>query len=122
MKTRLRRTVKKYVIVFAICLAYLIFVLTFGWGIPCVFYEITGLMCPSCGVSRMFIAMSKLDFRTAFFCNPFLFITGPVIIFCIAYSDFRYVKYGSNSLGKASAILWIEIALAVLYGVLRNFF
>lgn len=36
----------------------------------CVFLAITGLPCPSCGMTRCFMAMSRLDFWTAWRMNP----------------------------------------------------
>ena len=62
VKKRLQKTLLKYAIVFAIALAYLIFVLCTGIGIPCIFYEITGLKCVGCGISRMLVSIVKLDF------------------------------------------------------------
>ena len=33
--------------------------------IPCMFHQITGLYCPGCGVSRMCLALFRLDFVSA---------------------------------------------------------
>lgn len=122
MKERLQRTLVKYAIILAIGAVYSAFVLIVGRGIPCFFYELTGLECPSCGVSRMLLSLLKLDFRAAFSYNPFLFVNGPIIIFCIAYGDWRYVKYGSRRMGKVAVVLWTEVVLAVLFGIFRNIF
>ncbi|MBQ9773804.1 MAG: DUF2752 domain-containing protein [Clostridia bacterium] len=111
---------KKYLIVLGIGMLYLLFVLGTGIGLPCVFYLLTGWQCPSCGVSRMFLAVTRLDFAAAFHYNSFLFVTSPVILFCIVAPDVCYVRTGRCSLGRASVLLWIEIALAVAFGVFRN--
>ena len=120
MKSRLSKTVKKYAIILAVGVAYLIFTLCTGKGIPCIFYTLTGFECPACGVSRMIVSVVRLDFVDAYHCNPFLFVTAPVILFCLIYSDVRYVISGDGALGKLSIILWVEIALAMLFGVVRN--
>ena len=122
IKVRLRKTLLKYSIILGIALAYLAFVLLTGIGIPCVFHEITGLKCPGCGISRMFISLAKLDFVSAFKHNPFVFLTGPFIIAYIAFSEVKYIISGSKQMGKWEIFLWVELALALAYAVLRNIF
>ena len=122
MKKRLLRIVKRDSVVLAIGIAYAVFVLCTGIGIPCPFYAITKLKCPGCGISRMLLSLLKLDFAAAFHYNPFLLITLPIVLFCFIYSDVKYILTGNGDLGKLKIILWIEIALALLFGVLRNIF
>jgi hypothetical protein len=122
MQKRLQKTLVKYLIILAIAVAYLIFVLCTGLGIPCIFYEITGFKCPGCGVSRMLVSLVRFDLASAFLHNPFLFITGPFLIAYLVCSEWKYVKHGNRSLGKWEIFIWIELILALLYGVLRNVF
>ena len=122
LKKRLRRTVLKYLAVFGIALAYLVFVLCTGVGIPCLFYEITGFKCAGCGVSRMLISLIKLDIRSAFEYNSFLFVTGPFIIAYLACCEIRYVIYGDRRMGRWEILMWVELALALVFGILRNVF
>ncbi len=112
----------KYSIILGIALAYLIFVLCAGFGIPCLFYEITGLKCPGCGITKMFISLSKLDFVSAFWHNPFLLTTGPFLVTYLACNEVKYVRTGNNRMGKWEIFLWVELVLALAYGVLRNVF
>lgn len=44
-----------------------------GLFLPCMFYRATGIMCPGCGSSRMFLSMLRFDFVSAFWYNPGLF-------------------------------------------------
>ncbi len=120
MKERLLSTVKKYALVLLIGLAYLAWVLLTGLKIPCVFKLITGLNCPGCGVTRMVVAAVRLNFSKAFWLNPYLFTNLPVILFCLVYSDIRYIQTGERALGFTKWILWCEIALALIFGVVRN--
>ena len=119
-KERLKKTLLKYTVILGISLLYLLFVLLTGWGIPCIFYTVTGWQCPGCGISRMLVSIAKLDFVSAFYHNPFLLVTSPILFGCLLLSEIRYVKRGDGSLGKWSILLWIEIVLALLFGVLRN--
>lgn len=122
IRARLKKTVIKYSVILGIAVAYLIFVLCTGLGIPCLFYEITGLKCPGCGISKMFISLIKLDVVSAFWHNPFLFITGPFLVAYLAVSEVKYVRTGNNDMGKWEIFLWVEIALVLVYAVLRNIF
>ena len=122
LKKRLRSTLIKYGIILGIALVYLVFVLCTNIGIPCVFHLITGLKCPGCGISRMLLSIAKFDFVSAFWYNPFLFITGPFIIAYISVSEVKFVKYGNRDMGKWQIFMWIELGLLLAYWVLRNIF
>lgn len=122
LKKRLRTTVLKYLAVLCIALAYLVFVLCTGVGIPCPFYKITGFECVGCGVSRMLISLIRLDIRSAFEYNSFLLITGPFIIAYLTCSEIRYIIYGDRRMGRWEILMWAELALAVAFGILRNIF
>lgn len=121
-KKRLKSTLIKYGVIFGIALAYLIFVLCTGLGIPCVFHAITKLECPGCGVTRMLISIVKLDFVSAFWYNPFLFITGPFLIAYLIACEVKFIKHGNRNMGKWQIFMYVELALALLYGILRNIF
>lgn len=66
---------------------YLVFVLAFPLGMawvetraldgpsPCMFRQTTHLDCPSCGLTRAFRSMGRLDVASAFYYNPL----GPAI-------------------------------------------
>lgn len=119
---RFRKVAIKYGIIFGIGLTYLFFVLLSGLRIPCVFFELTGLKCPGCGVTRMLVSVAWLDFADAFGYNPFLFTTGPLILIYLALSEARYVLYGNTKVGKWVIFVWAELILAIAYGILRNFY
>lgn len=121
-KKRLKSTLIKYGVIFGIALAYLIFVLCTGLGIPCVFHAITKLECPGCGVTRMLISIVKLDFVSAFWYNPFLFVTGPFLIAYLVACEVKFIKHGNRNMGKWQIFMYVELALALLYGILRNIF
>ncbi len=117
----MHRTLKKYAIVLSIAIAYLIIVLAVGQGIPCFFHMITKLQCPACGVSRMLVALVRLDLAAAFGYNPYLLINGPIILGCLGYSEVRYIKSGTRKHPTwLNVILWGEIVLALIFGVWRN--
>ena len=111
---------KKYAVILLIGVAYLIFTLLTGIGIPCVFYKLTGLQCPACGISRMLISLAHLDFAAAFRYNAFLLVTAPVLLFCLIYPDVRFVLHGDRKMGWVNGLLWCELVLLIVFGVVRN--
>lgn len=120
MKSRLYKVLIKYAVILGVGLAYWLFTLWTGWGIPCLFYKITGFQCPACGVSRMLSSLLRFDFVAAFHYHPFLLVTLPLLLFCLIYPDVRYVLWGDRSMGWVNVLLWGEIVLLLLFGVLRN--
>ena len=122
MAKRFRKIAIKYGIILGIGLAYLLFVLLSGFRIPCVFYELTGLKCPGCGITRMFVSLARFDIASAFSYNPAVFITGPFIVAYLICSEIKYVYYGNRSLGRWEIFLWIELFLLIFFGIFRNIF
>ena len=68
----------------------------------------------------MLVSLVQLDLAAAFAYNPFLLVTSPLLLGLLLLSDYRFVRYGDASLGKAKILLWIELILLLLFGVVRN--
>ena len=64
-KERIRRLLIRDIIIAAILAVYGSIVSLTHWSIPCIVYQLTGLQCPGCGISRMLLAMLHGDFRAA---------------------------------------------------------
>lgn len=120
MKKRREKVIKKYSIILGLGILYLVWVLITGFAIPCPFKLIFNLKCPGCGITSMMLASVRLDIRSAFLFNPFLFTTFPIIFLLIICPEIAYVRHGTHSLGKLKFLAWLELALAVAFGVLRN--
>ncbi len=120
-KSRLRALLVKAGIVLGVGAAYVLFVRLTGWGIPCVFHLLTGKDCPGCGISRMFMALLRLDFASAARYNLLVLCLLPFGAILFAYKAWRYVKTGENNMGTAEKIFYmIAFVLCVLFSVLRN--
>ena len=92
-----------------------------GFGIPCVFHMLTGLNCPSCGVSRMMIALLDGDFYNAYCLNRLLFVSLPGFAFYIIRSSIQYVKHGRCSFSKTDNVIFdVFIVCAIVFGFARN--
>lgn len=120
-KQRFLSITKKYLLAFAIGFGYYLFVKLTNWGIPCIFYKMTGMLCPGCGVSRMLISLIQLDFVTAAKYNLLLFCLLPFGIFLLIWKSVSYVKNGTGEITKMEKIIYvIAFVLAVVFTVLRN--
>lgn len=120
LRNRLKERAVKWAMLLGVGLAYFIIVRYTGFGIPCVFYELTGWKCVGCGITRMILSLLSLDWRAAFRYNSFLLVTGPFLLAYAIVSEIRYISKGNRDMGKWKAFLWGELALAIAFGVLRN--
>ena len=121
MKKRLAAEISIVSVIFAAGLVYFFVVTLTPFKIPCLFHELTGYMCPGCGVTRMIISMARLDFYSAFGYNKLLFVTMPVILYLVFSVERKYVVTGKRYLAKwEKCLAYVEIALLVIFGVVRN--
>jgi hypothetical protein len=120
MKKRFLRVALRYGILLFVGLAYYLFVSLTNIGIPCLFRLVTGLQCPGCGISRMLIALVRLDLVSAFRCNPAVFLTGPLVLFFLVRSDVDYIRTGKSSANKYQTFWIAELVLLLGFGIVRN--
>ena len=57
-------------------MAYTALILVIGRGLYCPVWKLTGLLCPGCGVTRMCLALLRLDVAAAWRANAALLL-GP---------------------------------------------
>lgn len=89
--------------------------------IPCLFHEVTGFYCPGCGVSRMCLALFRLDFKAAFRANPVILLLLPAGLVIALQMAVRYVKTGKHLPTRAQTIaIYFMIGILLLFGLLRN--
>ena len=108
-----------YAVVIGIGALYTVLIYTTGFGIPCLFNQITGLQCPGCGTSRMALAVMRFDFADGFMYNPVAFVTVPVW-FLISIGC--YIGHpASLRQGKVLLrIFYVNVAAYIVFGIVRN--
>ena len=88
----------------------------------CLFFEATGLQCPSCGGTRCVINLLQGNFKEAFFSHMIFFLTIIYLLIC-------NVIYIINLNRKEKIAEWIYpkywysiifVILLILYTILRN--
>lgn len=120
-KKRLYKLTASCTFVLLAGLLYYLFVSNTGWKIPCLFYTLTGLYCPGCGVTRMAVALLQFDFARAFHYHPVLLCTLFPLGICFGVQALRYVKTGETKFSRwQNVVMWIVIAALILFCACRN--
>ena len=103
-------------------LGYAVWVRRTGLAIPCLFYAVTGRLCPGCGVTKLCLALLRWDWAGAWDANPVLLLMLPVLAALGVRLAVRYIRE-DNSTGPKweNALLWVMTALLVVWGAARNF-
>ncbi len=116
---------KKIILIYACILAigipYYIFVTKTGLGLPCPIYQITGLLCGSCGVSRMLVALSHLNFAEAFGYNMaafVLFFAWNLIAFFAFIGKPRFFR----NKRFLNICFYASVGILLIFMVIRNIF
>ena len=93
-----------------------------GIYIPCIFHEITGLYCPGCGITRLFLSLLTFDFYQAYRYNQLVFILLPFTLILIIDYLFKTLTNKKNILYyKINNKVWyLLIVLTILFGIIRN--
>ncbi len=120
MHARRNKVIRIALILIGIGALYALFVHFTGVGIPCPIYSITGLQCPGCGISRMFLALLRLDISAAFQYNPVVLCLLPLLILVGARKIYLYIRYNKKKDRFCDALIWVMIVVLVLFGILRN--
>lgn len=95
----------------------------YGFGIPCIFYELTGFKCPGCGTTRALFALLEGELGTAFRYNKLIFLVWPFLILYILYRSYLYVlgeEMRSNIKNIAKYGFALLLIITLFYGILRN--
>lgn len=109
---------KQYIFLIIVVILMAILLIHGKIAIACVFYEITGLYCPGCGITRSILSLIDGNIYQAFRYNPIIFIDIPLImitsIIDFIYKDNKKVK-------KVTNVIYIMLLIITLvFGVLRN--
>lgn len=114
-----KKTLKVYAWILGITIPYLIWYMTTGIGIPCFYRETLGILCPGCGITRMFANMARFEFKEAFYCNPLMFVMffvwNLIGLLCI-WDKFEFLRKTKT----LYVLLFVSLFVAILFGLFRN--
>jgi len=118
---RIKKVLTVSILLLTVGVIYTIVCFYTSFRVPCVFYLVTGLKCPGCGVTGMCLSLLKFDFQSAFLYNRVLFFMSPVGAVIAIHYIYRYIKYGDRMLTKPSrAVVIAMIIILLIFTVVRN--
>lgn len=122
-KQRLKRVALLATLFIIIGILYAVLVSVLKFGIPCFFYEITGLRCPGCGITRSILALLKLNIYEALSYNAFVFFIIAYILYLFICTAKEYIISGKYKLaGNKEYISIIFLILLIAWTAVRNIF
>lgn len=110
--------IRDIIVLIVIFLIYAVLIIRFDIGIPCVFYEITGLYCPGCGITRLCLSLFEGDVYQAFRYNPIIFIDLPILFILFVLNIF--FKKNKNIKKITDVIIIFLATITIIFGVIRN--
>ena len=119
-KARAETVAKRYALLLAVGVAYLIFCRTTGLSLPCPFHAATGLDCPGCGITRLMLALSEGDLAAAFHANEAIFLLGPILCVFLLRDDLHWILQGKRKEPPRPFVFFLLIAFAA-FTIWRNF-
>jgi hypothetical protein len=84
-----------------------------GFGIPCVFRELTDWYCPGCGITRALVSLLSLDFYQSFRWNPLIPF---LLLLYIAYA----IAQRKQLRWTSGLVMAVMLTTTVLFGIARN--
>lgn len=114
-----KKILKFYSGIFAFGMIYYIWCVTTNLYIPCFYYATTGFLCPGCGMTRMFLALARLQIPEAFAWNPVVFVLlivwNLIALLCFigkpAFVQNRRFLYSG---------LGVTVAILLIFSFIRN--
>ena len=93
-----------------------------GAGIPCPLHQLTGLYCSGCGASRALRSILHFDFYQALRYNAMFTFSVPFFAVYSCFVAASYIRFGKDRVSQKipAKAVWVFIAAAILFGVLRN--
>lgn len=113
-----KKTIRDITIIIIVGIVYYFINRFTGFGLKCAFHELTGLKCPSCGISHMFIHLAEGDPGSAYKDNQFMFFTWPLIAAEIIYLLHKH-ESREDIPGWNIAVISVFTVLLFIFGVYR---
>jgi len=88
-----------------------------GIGLDCPIHELTGIYCPSCGITRLFFSLFELNIAKAFRYNQYIFV---LLCLSIIYLIIKYLFKIKISIINNKYFYTIFIISLIVWTIVRN--
>ena len=123
MRQRVKQTVKPVVILLTIGFLYIMIWKYTGLHLFCLLHRLTGLYCPGCGISRMFLHILKGEWQEAFSSNCVVFCLLPFFGAGYLRHTYRYIRFDKRGLSRTeNRLCYLVIVILILFGIVRNIY
>lgn len=123
MKKRFKKVLIILLTIIIIGIVYAFIVKNVGKGIPCIVKSLTGLNCPTCGITRQLVALISLDIKQARQYNIVLFYMYPFILIFLIYFVYRYLRYSKIKFNLFEIIYIVILCMIFLvWFIYRNIY
>ena len=116
-----KQIAKLYTVILSVGAAYYLLIQVTGISIPCLYYKTTGLLCPGCGTTRMFLALARLDIAAAFSHNPVMFVLfflwNLIALLCCLKAKWAVFFQSKKFL---YTVFWLSVAALWIFCIIRN--
>lgn len=121
MSLRLFRLLRNGGLLLALGLGYAAWIHKTGLALPCPVFRLTGLLCPGCGITRMCLALLRLDFIGAWQANLGLMLILPILGILALRIMIRYIRFDTWMPTKPEGrCIWGLVAFMLLWAFWRN--
>lgn len=120
MKDRICHQLKIYGAVLGILILYYLWVRVTGLALLCPIHVITGLSCPGCGITRLFMALAQGDFAQAYASNQAIFWLAPLALADFLWFHYIYFRYGEKKSRFHTVSLSVMLVVLIVFGIARN--
>ena len=120
MLNRIIKVIKCFLLLLILGITYIILIEKYNIKIPCIFHEITGLLCPGCGITRCFLSILHGDFVQAFRYNRLVFCLLPLAIIYFIYWLYNYIIGNDDYYKISNKISIFLVVITLLFAVVRN--
>lgn len=120
MLIRLKKVIIDNIVLVIIFTLYYFLNTYFKLEIPCIFYKVTGLLCPGCGITRCLFSLLHFNIKQALHYNAFVVIFLPIFLIYYIYYMYCYIMNKENRLINNKYITYLILIILILYGITRN--
>lgn len=121
MRQRLKTLLLRGAVLVGAGAAYAGLIAVIGRGLYCPFWRLTGLLCPGCGVTRMCLALLRLDLAGAWRANAALLLALPVLVFLAVRLMWVYLRTGRKMPSRGEEqLVWGLVVYFLVWGIVRN--